>query len=118
MDFQRRGVMLVLASPSGAGKSSISRALFGADPNIKLSVSVTTRGRRTDDTRAGVDADLLVACDGIGRAGAGNQQTAGTAEAVTNPRSRRAHCATVEDGYRCSVSEIERAAHRPARARP
>ncbi|KRB01197.1 guanylate kinase [Devosia sp. Root685] len=49
MDFQRRGVMLVLASPSGAGKSSISRALFGADPNIKLSVSVTTRGRRTDE---------------------------------------------------------------------
>ncbi|KKB81156.1 guanylate kinase [Devosia soli] len=49
MDFQRRGVMLVLASPSGAGKSSISRALFGADPNIKLSVSVTTRARRTDE---------------------------------------------------------------------
>ncbi|MDV3251350.1 guanylate kinase [Devosia sp. BK] len=41
--------MLVLASPSGAGKSSISRALFGADPNIKLSVSVTTRARRTDE---------------------------------------------------------------------
>lgn len=49
MDFQRRGVMLVIASPSGAGKSSISRALFGADPNIKLSVSVTTRARRTDE---------------------------------------------------------------------
>ena len=49
MDFQRRGVMLVLASPSGAGKSSISRALFGADPNIRLSVSVTTRARRTDE---------------------------------------------------------------------
>jgi len=49
MDFQRRGVMLVIASPSGAGKSSISRSLFGADPNIKLSVSVTTRARRTDE---------------------------------------------------------------------
>ncbi len=49
MEFQRRGVMLVIASPSGAGKSSISRALFGADPNIKLSVSVTTRARRTDE---------------------------------------------------------------------
>jgi len=49
MDFQRRGVMLVIASPSGAGKSSISRALFEADPNIKLSVSVTTRARRTDE---------------------------------------------------------------------
>jgi guanylate kinase len=41
--------MLVLASPSGAGKSSISRAIFGEDPNISLSVSVTTRARRTDE---------------------------------------------------------------------
>ncbi|WP_404404356.1 guanylate kinase [Pelagibacterium halotolerans] len=49
MDFARRGVMLVIASPSGAGKSSISRALFAQDPNIRLSVSVTTRARRTDE---------------------------------------------------------------------
>ncbi|MBN9306475.1 MAG: guanylate kinase [Devosia sp. 67-54] len=41
--------MLVLASPSGAGKSSITRALFAQDPNIALSVSVTTRARRTDE---------------------------------------------------------------------
>jgi guanylate kinase len=49
MEFARRGVMLVIASPSGAGKSSISRTLFDQDPNIKLSVSVTTRGRRSDE---------------------------------------------------------------------
>jgi len=49
MEFARRGVMLVLASPSGAGKSSITRTLFEQDPNIGLSVSVTTRGRRTDE---------------------------------------------------------------------
>ena len=49
MEFQRRGVMLVIASPSGAGKSSISRSLFQQDPNIRLSVSVTTRARRTDE---------------------------------------------------------------------
>ena len=49
MDFARRGVMLVIASPSGAGKSSISRALFAQDSNISLSVSVTTRQRRTDE---------------------------------------------------------------------
>lgn len=41
--------MLVLASPSGAGKSSITRALFAQDPHIGLSVSVTTRARRTDE---------------------------------------------------------------------
>ena len=49
MEFARRGVMMVLASPSGAGKSSISRAIFEDDPNISLSVSVTTRARRTDE---------------------------------------------------------------------
>lgn len=49
MEFARRGVMMVLASPSGAGKSSISRMLFEDDPNIKLSVSVTTRARRSDE---------------------------------------------------------------------
>lgn len=49
MEFARRGVMLVLASPSGAGKSSISRTIFEQDPNIKLSVSVTTRARRSDE---------------------------------------------------------------------
>jgi guanylate kinase len=48
MEFARRGVMLVLASPSGAGKSSITRALVGKETNIRLSVSVTTRQRRTD----------------------------------------------------------------------
>ena len=49
VEFPRRGVMLVLASPSGAGKSSITRALFSQDLNIALSVSVTTRARRTDE---------------------------------------------------------------------
>ena len=48
-ELSRRGVMLVLASPSGAGKSSISRALFEGDPNISLSVSVTTREKRSDE---------------------------------------------------------------------
>lgn len=49
MEFARRGVMLVLASPSGAGKSSISRTIFEQDSNIRLSVSVTTRARRSDE---------------------------------------------------------------------
>ncbi len=49
MEFARRGVMLVLASPSGAGKSSITRSLFSQDPHIGLSVSVTTRARRSDE---------------------------------------------------------------------
>ena len=41
--------MLVIASPSGAGKSSISRSLFQQDPAIRLSVSVTTRAKRSDE---------------------------------------------------------------------
>jgi guanylate kinase len=44
--FARRGIMLVIASPSGAGKTSISRAVLATDENIELSVSVTTRAKR------------------------------------------------------------------------
>lgn len=43
---ERRGLLLVLSSPSGAGKTSLARALLDADPNIRLSVSVTTRQPR------------------------------------------------------------------------
>ncbi len=44
--LRRRGLMLVLSSPSGAGKSSISRALLKQDQNIVMSVSYTTRAPR------------------------------------------------------------------------
>ena len=42
----RRGLMLVLSSPSGAGKTTLSRMLLKADRKIELSVSVTTRPQR------------------------------------------------------------------------
>ncbi|MEO1748405.1 MAG: hypothetical protein AAFR27_07280, partial [Pseudomonadota bacterium] len=44
--IQRRGLMLVLSSPSGAGKSTIARNLLEQDDVFELSVSVTTRARR------------------------------------------------------------------------
>lgn len=44
--IKRRGLMLVLSSPSGAGKSTIARSLIESDPGFELSVSVTTRQRR------------------------------------------------------------------------
>ena len=47
--IKRRGLMLVLSSPSGAGKSTIARNLLESDPNISLSVSVTTRPRRASE---------------------------------------------------------------------
>jgi guanylate kinase len=43
---QRRGVCLVVAAPSGAGKSTITRALLASETELRLSVSVTTRARR------------------------------------------------------------------------
>ncbi len=45
-DVLRRGLMLVLSSPSGAGKTTISRRLLALDRHLALSVSVTTRPRR------------------------------------------------------------------------
>jgi len=44
--IERRGVMLVLSSPSGAGKSTIARNLLEEFPDLTLSVSVTTRAKR------------------------------------------------------------------------
>lgn len=45
----RRGVMFVISSPSGAGKSVLSRLLLQSDPEIRLSISVTTRPRRPSE---------------------------------------------------------------------
>ena len=42
----RRGLMLVLSSPSGAGKTTLSRRLLAKDRGIELSISVTTRPKR------------------------------------------------------------------------
>jgi guanylate kinase len=45
----RRGILLVMSSPSGAGKTTLARALVATDPNISMSVSVTTRPRRAGE---------------------------------------------------------------------
>jgi guanylate kinase len=45
----RRGLMLVLSSPSGAGKTALSRKLLDVDTNVELSVSITTRPPRPGD---------------------------------------------------------------------
>lgn len=44
--IQRRGLLLVLSSPSGAGKTTIARRLIDAEPDISMSISVTTRKPR------------------------------------------------------------------------
>jgi len=48
--ISRRGLCLVLAAPSGAGKSAIAAALVASEPNLRLSVSVTTRAPRGGET--------------------------------------------------------------------
>jgi len=49
VDIARRGLMLVISSPSGAGKSTIARNVLETDRQISLSVSVTTRSRRPSE---------------------------------------------------------------------
>lgn len=64
-DIRRRGLMLVLSSPSGAGKTTISRALLEREENLALSVSVTTRPPRPGEVDGidyrFVDADAFAA---------------------------------------------------------
>jgi guanylate kinase len=45
-NIDRRGLMLVLSSPSGAGKTTLSRLLLQSDRKLELSISVTTRPKR------------------------------------------------------------------------
>jgi guanylate kinase len=47
--MNRRGIMFVVSSPSGAGKTTLTRNLVNADRNLKLSISVTTRKRRPSE---------------------------------------------------------------------
>ena len=47
---RRRGLLIVLSSPSGAGKSTISRMLMNSDPEVTMSVSATTRPKRPGET--------------------------------------------------------------------
>jgi len=49
MSIARRGLCLVISAPSGAGKTSITRALLADEPGLELSVSVTTRARRAHE---------------------------------------------------------------------
>jgi guanylate kinase len=48
-NVQRRGLMLVLSSPSGAGKTTLSRRLLQSDADIVMSVSATTRPPRPNE---------------------------------------------------------------------
>jgi guanylate kinase len=48
-DTARRGIMLVVSSPSGAGKTTLTRNLLAQQQNISLSISVTTRERRPSE---------------------------------------------------------------------
>jgi guanylate kinase len=65
--ISRRGLMLVLSSPSGAGKTTISRELLRRDSNVVMSVSVTTRPKRPGEVEGadyffvdGIEFNLMV----------------------------------------------------------
>jgi guanylate kinase len=69
-EIRRRGLMLVLSSPSGAGKTTISRKLLERDGNLSMSVSVTTRPRRPGEVN-GADYHFIDAVEFDRLVGAG-----------------------------------------------
>ena len=58
IDRRRRGLLIVLSSPSGAGKTTISRKLMEVDPSITMSISATTRPMRPGEVH-GVDYNFV-----------------------------------------------------------
>ena len=52
---ERRGLMFVLSSPSGAGKTTLARELMNKVPGLQMSVSVTTRPMRPGEIEGNVD---------------------------------------------------------------
>lgn len=48
--LQRRGLMYIMSSPSGAGKTTITRALLKQNDDMVMSISATTRPRRAGET--------------------------------------------------------------------
>lgn len=68
--IERRGLLLVLSSPSGAGKTTLSRRLLAEDGAIRMSVSVTTRAPRPGEVD-GKDYHFIDEADFNRRAGAG-----------------------------------------------
>lgn len=58
LKLERRGVMLVLSSPSGAGKTTIAREVLSRDDKISMSVSATTRPKRPGEV-SGVDYHFI-----------------------------------------------------------
>ena len=72
IDVARRGLMLVLSSPSGAGKTTLSRSLLADDDKLSMSVSATTRSPRPGEVNGKdyifmepVDFNLLVNRDDL-----------------------------------------------------
>ena len=61
-EISRRGIMLVLSSPSGAGKTTISRKLLAREPGLAMSVSMTTRPKRPGEID-GVDYRFVSPAD-------------------------------------------------------
>ena len=96
--FQRRGLLYVLSSPSGAGKSTIARMLMESDDGVAMSVSATTRPIRpgeVDGARLSFRQRREVRRDGRRTASSSNGRTS---SAIATARSNREVMKVIEGG--------------------
>jgi len=70
-DPKRLGILCVVSGPSGAGKTTLCRALSEADPNVEYSISCTTRRPRSGEVD-GKDYQFLSRAEFLARIGAGD----------------------------------------------
>ena len=113
-----RGLMLVLSSPSGAGKSTISRAVLEREENITLSVSLTTRPPRKGEVKAAITFSWMTPRSRRWSGGTASSNMPRSSGTATAPRARPSKRRSSRGATCCSTSTGRARSRLPRRPGP